>query len=82
MVQHSRGQTSGRWSSSLTVLKTRSPADAVNYTCVVENGSGKPDKQVALLEINGKFERRSGWFLTKPGQRIGPNFYLLTKLLI
>ena len=59
MAQHSNGPTSGRWSSSLKVLRTRSPADAANYTCVVDNGLGKPDKRVALLEINGKF--RSGW---------------------
>lgn len=69
MVRHSSGPTSGRWTSWLYVLKTSSPADAVNYTCVVDNGLGK-DKQVALLEINGEFadmsERGSGWSLTEP----------------
>lgn len=55
MVQHSSGQTSGRWSSSLIVLRTHSPTDAASYSCVVQNGLGKPDKQVAVLEINGKF---------------------------
>ena len=59
MGQHSNGPTSGRWSSWLNVLKTRYPADAVNYTCVVENDLGKPDKRVALLEIIGKFMGRS-----------------------
>lgn len=55
MVQHSSGQTSGRWSSSLIVLRTHSPTDAASYSCVVQNGLGKPDKQVAVLEIYGKF---------------------------
>ena len=55
MAQHSTGPTSGRWTSWLNVLGSESPDDAVNYTCVVENGLGKPQEQVALLEINGKF---------------------------
>ena len=74
MVQHSNGPTSGRWSSGLRVLRTRSPDDAVNYTCVVDNDSGKPDKRVAFLEINGKCRERSGWGLAEPRLRIGPNF--------
>ena len=57
--KHPNGPTSGRWSSWLNVLKTRSPADSDNYTCVVDNDSGKPDKRVALLEIIGKFMGRS-----------------------
>ena len=60
MAQHSNGPTSGRWSSWLRVFITRSPADAVNYTCVVDNDLGKPDKRSASLEINGKFRGRSG----------------------
>lgn len=67
MVQHSNGPTSGRWSSWLNVLRTRSPADAVNYTCVVDNDSGEPDKRVSLLAIIGKFKGRSGWGLVQPG---------------
>ena len=80
--QYSNGPTSGRWSSWLRVFITRSPADAVNYTCVVDNDLGKPDKRVALLEINGKFRGRSGWGLAEPGLRIGPNFNFKQKLLI
>ena len=60
MAQNSNGPTSGRWSSWLKVFKTHSPADAVNYTCVVDNDLGKPDKRSASLEINGKFRGRSG----------------------
>ena len=73
MAQHSNGPNSGRWSSLLYVLRTRSPADAVNYTCVVDNDLGKPDKRVALLEINGKFRGRPGWGLAEPGLTIVPN---------
>lgn len=67
MVQYSNGPTSGRWSSWLNVLRTRSLADAVNYTCVVDNDSGEPDKRVSLLAIIGKFKGRSGWGLVQPG---------------
>ena len=73
MAQLSNGPTSGRWSSWLNVLQTRSPADAVNYSCVVDNDLGKPDKQVAFLEINGKFRGWSGWGLADPGLRFSPN---------
>ena len=73
MGQHSNGPTSGRWSSLFSVSSTRSPADAVNYTCVVDNDLGKPDKRVALLEINGKFRGRPGWGLAEPGLTIVPN---------
>lgn len=55
MLEHSKGPTSGRWTSWLNVLATQSPDDAVNYTCVVDNDLGKQQEEVASLEINGKF---------------------------
>lgn len=54
MRQQSTGPTSGEWTSWLNVLDSESPADALNYTCVVENGLGKPQQQGTLLEIYGK----------------------------
>ncbi|KAJ7388512.1 Fibroblast growth factor receptor [Desmophyllum pertusum] len=51
MKPHSSGPTSGRWSSSLKVLKSQYPGDAVDYTCVVNNGLGQPEEQVTTLEI-------------------------------
>ena len=54
MLSQSTGPTSGQWASWLNVLDSESPADALNYTCVVNNGLGKPQEQVTLLEIYGK----------------------------
>ena len=53
MLNHFMGQVSGTWISSLRVSKTRFPADATEYACVVSNGIGPARRQHASLEIYG-----------------------------
>lgn len=53
MLEHSMGQVSGTWISWLRVSKTRFPADATDYACVVSNGKGPARRQDASLEIYG-----------------------------
>lgn len=53
MLNHSMGQVSGTWISSLRFPNTRFPADAMEYACVVSNGIGPARRQHASLEIYG-----------------------------
>lgn len=76
--QLSSSPTNGRWLSWLNVMDTRFPADAVDYTCVVNNSLGVPKEQHGKLNITGKSSYNCSSVFTSRGQKdwweLGPTW--------